>query len=76
MRYYDIDMQSKHQDFSKNLKNFRKSLKLNQSEFASRLNLTQTNISDWETGRSRPTLDAFVKLCLIYDVSPDELLDF
>lgn len=63
-------------DFSTNLKNFRTSLHLNQKEFGEKLNLKQTNVSDWETGRSRPPLDMFIKICLIYKVSPNELLDF
>lgn len=69
-------MKERHTDFSINLKNFRKSLKLNQTEFANKLNVNQTNISDWETGRSRPTLDVFIKICMTYNISADELLDF
>lgn len=42
--------------FGGNIRFFRKSLKLNQEEFADLADVTQANVSQWETGDSTPPI--------------------
>ncbi|MGX9845784.1 helix-turn-helix domain-containing protein [Streptococcus iniae] len=57
------------------LKRLRKEKKLTQTELATKLNISQKSYSNWESGKSEPTLDNIVKLAQILDTTTDELLD-
>ena len=57
------------------LKNARQSSGLKQSDVALQLGLKGNTISNWEKGRSEPDIETFVKLCSIYKVNPNELLE-
>ena len=56
------------------LKELRKEKKLTQTELASKLNISQTSYSNWESGKAEPTLDNIIKLANILDTTTDELL--
>ena len=60
--------------FAKILKNLRISHNLTQRELAQKLRLHQSNVSDWESGVSRPEYENLITLADIFDVSLDELL--
>ena len=62
--------------FGNNLKQFRIENRLKQTQLAKMLNLNNYVISDWENGRSEPCIDDLKKLCVIFNISLDELLDF
>lgn len=59
---------------NKILKELRKSKKLTQTELANQLNISQKSYSNWESGKSEPTLDNIVKLAHILNTTTDELL--
>ena len=48
---------------------------LTQNEVAKKLNIHQSNISDWENDISRPEYEKLVQLSIIYDVSVYDLLN-
>ena len=62
--------------FGNNLKQFRIESGMKQSQLAKKLNLKNYVISDWENGRSKPCIEDLKKLCVIFEVTLDELLDF
>ncbi len=47
---------------------------LSQKEFAKRIGASNTTVSNWENGLSRPDVDTLGIICIVLDVSPDELL--
>ena len=49
--------------------------KLMQKELAYVLNVKRYTISDWELGRSEPNSEQIKKLCIIFGVTADELLE-
>lgn len=57
------------EEFGQRLKNIRKSLHLKQRDFASDLNISVTNLSDIETGKSKPGHDFFVRICETHKVN-------
>ena len=48
---------------------------LTQKEVAKKLNIHQSNISDWENDISRPEYEKHVQLSILYEVSIYDLLD-
>lgn len=48
---------------------------LTQKEVAKKLNIHQSNISDWENDISRPEYEKLVQLSILYEVSIYDLLD-
>lgn len=61
-------------NFAENLRNLRMQNKLSQQMLAARLKISQSNISDWGNGVSRPEYENLISLADIFDVSLDELL--
>jgi transcriptional regulator with XRE-family HTH domain len=55
-------------------KELRKSLGLTQEELANKMGVDSKMISFYENGKSMPSIDAFIKLAEIFDVSADYLL--
>lgn len=61
--------------YGKRLKMLRQSLGLSQQEFAESIGLSQTTYSGYERERSQPPFDLLKKICSIYDVDVNWLLD-
>ena len=61
-------------DFSDNIKKYRKKNNLSQADLAEKLYLTSQAISKWERGVSEPDLKFLCKLARIFNVTTDELL--
>lgn len=61
--------------FCQNLKNLRKSLKLDQTTLATRLNVSPKTISHWETGYTEPSISQLILIANFFDVTIDELVD-
>ncbi len=61
--------------FCEKLKKARKNKKLSQEQVANILNIARSNISKYENGNLEPTLQTLKELCLLYEVSADELLE-
>lgn len=47
---------------------------LSQTELARRLNIKQSNISDYLKGKKSPSLETFANLCAILDLDTREML--
>lgn len=58
-----------------NLKDLRLSRSLTQVEMADLMGVSQANVSFWEKGRHKPNLDEFKKLCEVFKISADRLLN-
>lgn len=62
-------------NFKEQLKLKRKEKGLYQRQVAQLLNTELYNISNWEQGRAEPSIEDLRKLCIVYNVSADELLE-
>lgn len=61
------------------IKDLIKQLRINkgytQKKLASLLSVASYTISDWEQGRADPDIESIKKLCVIFDITADELLE-
>ncbi|WP_042761578.1 helix-turn-helix domain-containing protein, partial [Streptococcus sobrinus] len=55
--------------FGKTLKHLRKSHSLTQQELADRLQLSQSQIKNWETDRFQPDIETLISIATFFDVS-------
>lgn len=62
--------------FGKTLKHLRNSRDLTQSELAEILNLSQSQIKNWETGRFQPDIETLASIASFFNVSLDILVGF
>ena len=60
--------------FSDNLKNIRKSLKLSQHDLANKLNVAQSTVGMWESGKRTPKLDDISRVSRVLNVTVARLL--
>ena len=49
-------------------------LRIKQAELAERLNISNNHMSSIENGRQKPSLDIFIQICNLLNVTPDYLL--
>ena len=61
------------ENFSKNLKRIRTNKLLSQEALASTMQMTQANISSWETGRTEPSMSDIYKSSQILEYTIGEL---
>lgn len=61
--------------FCKNLKEFRKSCSLTQKQVAIKLNVVESCYANWEQGRTEPNIEMLRKLCEIFKISVDDLIN-
>lgn len=61
--------------FCENLKNARKGCGLTQKQIAITLGVVESCYANWEQGRTEPNVEMIRKLCVIFDVSADELIN-
>lgn len=62
------------QSFADILKELLIELELNQSQFAAKIGLKQSQISWWLKGESKPGYDSLKAICSAFGVSADRLL--
>ena len=60
--------------FSKRLEETIKTSGLNQKEIAKRLNISESNITNWKKNENLPSVEILYKLCIILNESADYLL--
>ncbi len=60
--------------FGNLLKELRLERGMSQKKAATELGYAQSTYCDWENGKIEPTLTALKKICLLFNVSADELL--
>lgn len=56
------------------IKELRKARRMSQAELAEMLHITQTSVSQWETGKTEPSFDTLVKMSEIFGVTIDYIL--
>ena len=61
-------------EFSKRVKALRRENHLSQAELAEKIGVSQQCISEWERGKTEPTLSFIVKLSDIFNVSADYVI--
>jgi len=61
---------------STNLKNLIERNNLTQTELGKLLNTSQQNVSRWVSGNYEPSIETILKLCLILDTDPNDLLGY
>ena len=61
--------------FGENLKAARKNNKINQKEFAERLQTTQQRVSEWECDKVEPSLFSILKILKVLGITFEELTD-
>ena len=47
---------------------------LNQQTFANKINVSQSQVSDWTAGKSKPSFDAIKDICVAFNISADYLI--
>ncbi len=57
------------------IKQLRESSNISQIELARQLNISRQALSHYEIGDRQPPIDILKKLCIIFDISADELLE-
>lgn len=62
-------------EVGKRIKYYREKMGLTQRKFAELLGVSNTRVSNWELGDSRPDVDLLMGICEVLHVAADELLD-
>lgn len=57
------------------IKKYREAKKLSQKDFAEKIGVSNSRVSNWEQGVNRPDVDILANICRVLCVSPSELLD-
>ena len=58
------------------IRDLRKASKLTQKQVAKRLDLSDSTVCMWETGRSMPRAEVIPKLATLYNCTTDDLLNY
>lgn len=61
--------------FCENLKNIRKEKGLSQKQVALKLGVVESCYANWEQGRTEPSISMLRKLCQIFIINIDELIN-
>ena len=61
--------------FCENLKNIRKEKGLSQKQVALKLGVVESCYANWEQGRTEPSITMLRKLCQIFIINIDELIN-
>lgn len=49
---------------------------ISQTQLAYALRVKQNTVSQWTSGKREPDFDTFIKICIIFNVSPHEMLGY
>ncbi|MBP5242520.1 MAG: helix-turn-helix transcriptional regulator [Clostridia bacterium] len=60
--------------FAERLKELRTERGLKQRDLAAALQTTDDSVYSWEKGRSQPSIEMILKICIYFEVSADYLL--
>lgn len=60
--------------FAQRLKELRTGNKISQAKLAERLNMSQSGLSNWETGDNQPDTGSLLRLADIFEVTVDYLI--
>ena len=67
-------MKQQYLEMGNRIKLRRKELKIKQNELAELLDISNNHMSSIETGKQKPSMDTFIKICEKLQVTPDYLL--
>lgn len=56
------------------IKQLREKNKMTQGDLATRMKITRTSVTKWETGKANPTANRLIALSKIFNCSIDDLL--
>lgn len=62
-------------EIGERIKLFREDRNMSQKDFAQKIGVSNSRVSNWEQGINRPDVDLLKKICETLNVSPSELLD-
>ena len=62
-------------EIGERIKLFREDRNMSQKDFAEKIGVSNSRVSNWEQGINRPDVDLLKKICETLNVSPSELLD-
>jgi len=62
-------------NYGKKISELRKKNNLTQADLGAKLNVSAQAVSKWENGLSEPDIQSLKNLCIIFNISLDELLD-
>lgn len=57
------------------IKLYREDRNFSQKEFAEKIGVSNSRVSNWEQGINRPDVDLLKTICEVLNISPSELLD-
>lgn len=60
--------------FAKNLKNYRKYKHITQEKLAELIDLDVRQIARLEAGESLPSIPTLIKLCKVFDITPNDII--
>ncbi len=61
--------------FCENLKNARKYCNMTQKEVSIKIGVVESCYANWEQGRTEPNIDMLRKICILFNVNIDELIN-
>jgi transcriptional regulator with XRE-family HTH domain len=64
----------KNTEFSEILKHFLQANQLTQTEFAMKIGVKQSQVSEWLKGKAKPGYDSLKQMVIAYELSPNYLL--
>lgn len=67
-------MNQQYLEMGNRIKLRRKELRIKQNELAELLDISNNHMSSIETGKQKPSMDTFIKICEQLNVTPDYLL--
>lgn len=62
--------------FAENLSDLLRIKRMTQKKLADLLEVTPSTVNQWVKGKREPTYDLLLKMCMILDVDPTELLGY
>lgn len=62
--------------FARNLSNIMKERSITQTQLAYALRVKQNTVSQWISGKREPDFDSLLKICIIFNVSPQSMLGY
>ena len=62
-------------EIGQRIRKFRELRNISQKDFAAKIGVSSSRVSNWEQGTHRPDVDILGAVCTALNVSPSELLD-
>lgn len=62
--------------FSQTFSDLMKEKHITQTELANALKVKQNTVSQWMSGKREPDFDTLIKLCILFGVSPADIMNF